>query len=600
MTTYRTSGFWRTYVKVAEYVDHRRGWHRLPRPLGLAVLVGVRTRLRQQNLADTQLLPTQNPPAPAAADPKRRTQRTPDGSWNDLDDPTMGMAGTRFGRNIPLAAVPVPTESDVLKPSPREVSRRLLTRHELAAAEGVNSLVAAWLQFMIHDWFSHGASPQENPWVVELEDDDPWPDRPMTVLRTREDPTRPPGTTGPPTTVNVLTHWWDGSSIYGESEEAAHARRSHVDGKLLLTEDGHVPRPSDPAQDPATVPGFWVGLALLVTLFAREHNAICDRLRGEYPHWSDEELFQRARLVNAALLAKIHTVEWTPAVISHPTTVTALRANWFGLAGERAARLFGRLSDSEIVSGIPGSHADHYGVPYSLTEEFTSVYRMHPLLRDDWTLRRVADDEVSDELTFADLTGPQAHEVIAEHGLTDLLYSFGTQPPGLVTLHNFPRFLQEFTRPDGRVMDLGAVDILRTRELGVPRYNEFRRLMHLQPFTTFEELAAEPEWAREISDVYGGDIEKVDLSVGLFAERRPHGFAFSDTAFRVFVLMASRRLNSDRFFTDHYTPAVYTQVGLDWIRDTSMASVLLRHHPELRPALTGVDNAFAAWRRTHP
>ena len=66
--------------------------------------------------------------------------------------------------------------------------------------------------------------------------------------------------------------------------------------------------------------------------------------------------------------------------------------------------------------------------------------------------------------------------MIAEHGLTDLLYSFGTQPPGLVTLHNFPRFLQEFTRPDGRVMDLGAVDILRTRELGVPRYNEFRRL----------------------------------------------------------------------------------------------------------------------------
>jgi hypothetical protein len=86
--------------------------------------------------------------------------------------------------------------------------------------------------------------------------------------------------------------------------------------------------------------------------------------------------------------------------------------------------------------------------------------------------------------------------------------------------------------------------------------------------------------------------------VGLFAERRPQGFAFSDTAFRVFVLMASRRLNSDRFFTDFYTPAVYTQAGLDWIADSSMASVLLRHHPELRPALSGVDNAFAAWRRT--
>ena len=29
----------------------------------------------------------------------------------------------------------------------------------------------------------------------------------------------------------------------------------------------------------------------------------------------------------------------------------------------------------------------------------------------------------------------------------------------------------------------------------------------------------------------------------------PTGFGFSDTAFRVFILMASRRLKSDRFFT---------------------------------------------------
>ena len=69
---------------------------------------------------------------------------------------------------------------------------------------------------------------------------------------------------------------------------------------------------------PADVPGFWVGLAMLHTLFTLEHNAICDRLRAEYPTWSDDELFEHARLVNAALLAKIHTVEWTPAIIDHP------------------------------------------------------------------------------------------------------------------------------------------------------------------------------------------------------------------------------------------------------------------------------------------
>jgi hypothetical protein len=67
-----------------------------------------------------------------------------------------------------------------------------------------------------------------------------------------------------------------------------------------------------------------------------------------------------------------------------------------------------------------------------------------------------------------------------EIAMTDLLYSFGTLHPGVVVLHNFPRFLQEFERPDGHFQDLAATDILRSRELGLPRYNDFRRLLHLR------------------------------------------------------------------------------------------------------------------------
>ena len=85
--------------------------------------------------------------------------------------------------------------------------------------------------------------------------------------------------------------------------------------------------------------------------------------------------------------------------------------------------------------------------------------------------------------------------------------------------------------------------------------------------------------------------------VGLYAEPPPKGFGFSDTAFRVFILMASRRLKSDRFFTRDYTAETYTQAGLDWIDETTMVDVLMRHYPELAPALAGVDNAFAPWRR---
>jgi hypothetical protein len=99
--------------------------------------------------------------------------------------------------------------------------------------------------------------------------------------------------------------------------------------------------------------------------------------------------------------------------------------------------------------------------------------------------------------------------------------------------------------------------------------------------------------------VYDDDIDTVDLMVGMFAEPRPQGFGFSDTALRIFILMASRRLNSDRFFTTDFTPEVYTQVGLDWIADNNMSTVLLRHFPELQPSLRGVKNAFAPWQRVH-
>jgi hypothetical protein len=455
---------------------------------------------------------------------------------------------------------------------------------------------------MIRDWFSHGKSVTDDPWQVRLADDDPWPQRPMRILRTRPDPTRPPGSGDlPPTYVNTETHWWDGSQIYGSGAEQQALLRAHRDGKLRLEPNGLPPRPGEPDRDPTRVPGFWLGLALMQHLFALEHNAICDRLRADYPSWSDDELFERARLVNAALLAKIHTVEWTPVVISHPTTRTALPANWFGLAGARLHRLFGRLSGSEELSGIPGSATEHFGVPYALTEEFVAVYRMHPLLPDDFDLRAVADDRPIQAMTLRELAGPNALEALATIPLADLLYSFGTIHPGLVTLHNYPRWLQEFERPDGNgLMDLAATDILRIRELGVPRYNQFRRLLRLAPARDFDALTDDPAWAAELRRVYGGDIERVDLMVGMFAERRPAGFVFSDTAFRIFILMASRRLNSDRFLTRDYTPEVYTPAGLDWIERTTMSAVLLRHCPQLRPALRSVPNAFLAWPRQAP
>jgi len=181
--------------------------------------------------------------------------------------------------------------------------------------------------------------------------------------------------------------------------------------------------------------------------------------------------------------------------------------------------------------------------------------------------------------------------------LADALYSFGVAHPGAISLHNYPRSLQRFNRPDGELLDLASIDIVRTRERGVPRYNEFRRLFHLKAAESFEEMTGgDTAVAEELQRVYG-DVERVDLMVGLYAEPKPKGFGFSDTAFRVFILMASRRLEADRFFTDDYRPEVYTKAGIDWVESNNMRTVLLRHCPELAPSLEGVANPFAPWKR---
>ena len=376
----------------------------------------------------------------------------------------------------------------------------------------------------MHDWFSHGKPAPEEPWEIPVADDDPWPEHPMKIPRTHADPSTDPNQ--PLTYVTDDTHWWDGSQIYGRDPAFAAALRSGENGKLQIDEQGLPPQELEKHIDLTGVAGnFWVGLALLHSLFMREHNAICDELHERHPELTDQELYDKGRLINAALMAKIHTVDWTPAIIAHPTTVLALRANWWGLEGENLDKRFGRKTANEVIRGIPGSPTDHHGVRYSLTEEFVAVYRMHPLIPDDYSFRSLAKDALLREHTLEDLGALHVRERLDETPMEDLFYSFGISHPGAIALHNYPRFLQTFNRPDGTTIDLAATDVLRTRERGVPRYNQFRRLFHLKPVESFEELTGDPETAEELRAVYD-DVERVDHMVGMYAEPKPKGFGF--------------------------------------------------------------------------
>ena len=580
-------------------------WHRLPALLGALNLLALREELREHNLHDTSRQGEAGTGSRGGRrDPRVRCARTADGSCNDLAQPGMGAAGARFGRNFPVRLTAPEPEPALLEPSPRAISGRLLARDTFKPAPTLNLLAAAWLQFQVHDWFGHGEPRPGDELRIPLQDGDEWFENPMRIRRTPPDPTRSAQEAGrPPTFLNELSHWWDGSGLYGSDRKTQDAVRAFEGGRLRI-ESGRLP--TDP-QTGIAITGFsdnwWIGLGLMHTLFALEHNAICGRLAPEYPSWSDEQLFNTARLINAALMAKIHTVEWTPAILAHPALRIAMSANWWGLFGERLHRILGRIGKGEVLSGIPGSATDHHGVPYALTEEFVSVYRMHPLIPDDYQLYSLATGELVRTSSFVDLAGRNAANAIEDRiGAADVLYSFGIAHPGAIVLHNFPQSLRDFVKEDRSTgekirIDLAAIDVMRDRERGVPRYNQFRRLLRLAPASSFEALTANRVCAEELRAVYDDDIERVDAMVGMYAESPPAGFGFSETAFRIFILMASRRLKSDRFFAADFTPRLYTPAGMQWISDNDMRSVLLRHYPELMPVLRDARNAFAPWAR---
>jgi hypothetical protein len=577
---------------VATRLDRTFGWDHLPLPLGVMTLFGLRQRLRERNLYAVETPPPTGQALAEARLSVNAWSRDREGRFNDFEDPMMGAALTPFGRNSPWvgdATFAGATFSGI--PSPEAVSSELLTRDVFQPAPTLNLLAAAWLQFEVHDWISHLVC-TDQPVNVGGHD--------VATLWTMPE-------IHPPAFKNGETHWWDGSQLYGSDPDFARNVRTGDGGRLKVDRDllqaierfaGQVP--TGCPVSPSGLTNLWIGLALIHVLFAREHNAICDRLRSVHPRWDDDRLYAKARLINVALMAKIHTVEWTPAMIAHPTTEFSIRATWWGLLGKGFRTRYGRIGRGEILSGIPGSATDRDGVPYSLTEDFSAVYRMHPLLPDEVTFYRARDERPWGGLLFKDLAmaenNPgQPREVLEEIGYDNAFFSLGIGNPGAIALHNYPTFFQPLTRVNGDKLDLAAVDIYRMREAGVARYNEFRRFFRLRPARSFFDITGNNRTAREVRELYQGNLEAVDLMVGLFAEPKPAGFAFSDTAFRVFLLMAARRLTSDRFFTADFTPQVYTEAGMEWIAETTLATMLRRHYPELRRVMTGVENAFVPW-----
>lgn len=583
--------------------------------------------------------------------------RSADGTCNDVKRPHVGAAGVAFGRNVAPEFIDKDAEAKIMTPNPSLVSKELFTRDEYKEVPFLNMLAAVWIQFMNHDWFTHGPNMKGNEFRFRGADGSE-----KIVDRTKENPTSPHGFKSEFGRVNAndVTHWWDASQIYGSSQAEQSELRSFSRGKMKTEKVGSrelLPKRNDlNVMDNRQNQGYeatgfkdnwWVGLSMLHLLFVKEHNAIADEIMKKHVQYDsrskkfiwtngserkvlderglDEQVFQTARLVNAAVLAKIHTVEWTPAILPNDTLRRAMFTNWYGLANPQSwspiFRNFPFLDKTDwfsgpqsgyIISGIVGEKTNDSGVPFSITEEFTSVYRLHSLLPESLYFRRHGDKAKVLQVPFRDTRNEKSYPIMAANDMKDLFYSFGLQRPGQLVLNNFPEFMQSFEIPGHPTVDLGLIDIMRDRERGVPRYNQFRRAIGLKPIKTYRDFfpAKKPLDARQqavlekMTKVYGKDqngndnVEMIDLLVGTLAEEvRPKNFGFGETMFQIFIVMASRRLMADRFFTVDYRKEIYTKAGMNWIDEQgTLGKVIVRHMPELAPNIRGLTTAFDPWK----
>src|SRR5690606_8379527 len=92
--------------------------------------------------------------------------RTADGTCNNIENPHMGAAGVAFGRNVDPQFIDNGSQEKLMTPNPALVSEEFLTRDEFKPVPFLNMLAASWIQFMNHDWLSHGQNEEENPHIV--------------------------------------------------------------------------------------------------------------------------------------------------------------------------------------------------------------------------------------------------------------------------------------------------------------------------------------------------------------------------------------------------------------------------------------------------
>ncbi|XP_002935236.4 myeloperoxidase [Xenopus tropicalis] len=374
--------------------------------------------------------------------------------------------------------------------------------------------------------------------------------------------------------INVLTSYVDASQVYGSTNDLARMLRNNTAGQLGLMAvntrftDGGLPYlPFSTMKEDFCVltnetsglPCFLAGdarvseqpgLTAFHTIFVREHNRIARELRRINPNWTGEIIFQEARKIVGAVEQKINYKDYLPLLL--------------GSSMPRVLPRYTTYNDSVN----PGA-----------SNVFSLVFRMGHTMIQPFIFRLVDGYRASSSLPPVPLhlTFFNTWRVILEGGVDPLLRGLiankaklNTQTQILVT--QLTDHLFELFKRLG--LDLGAINMQRGRDHGLPGYNAFRRLCGLSQPRNESELAAvlrNNQLAQKLISLYGTP-DNIDIWMGAVAEPLITNGRVGELLACLIGDQFRRTRDGDRFYYER--ASVFTPAQLRSIERASLARIV--------------------------
>jgi hypothetical protein len=402
-------------------------------------------------------------------------------------------------------------------PSPRRISNRVFNdvSQNLFSENGVTQWGWVWGQFIDHDMGLRDETPAEDA-SMPFDPNDPLELfandlGQMAFNRTPAAPGTGTSRSNPRQQINTVSSVIDASQIYGGTA-ARLAWLKAPNGYDLFLPNGDLPHASDKADAPVMDlmgplmgdPGDAIvagdvranentGLTSIQTLFAREHNRIADSLPDEL---SPEARFQIARRVVGAEIQYITYKEFLPAMgvallpySGYKPSVNPSIANEFATVGFRAhSMVHGEFEPTfQGDTFTPAQSAAFVARGLKVESEDASVTIVIPLglafgnpdLIEEFSLGPLLDSLGEREYR---------NDEQIDNALRSVLFQIPKPTAPDPAACNEPGPNPECF---SNVSDVGALDVQRSRDHGMPTYNQLRVLYGLPPVSSFTQLTGE-------------------------------------------------------------------------------------------------------------